>query len=239
MTAKPKKIMRKSPTQARARVTVDAILQAGARILTREGYDALTTNRIAEAAGISIGSFYQYFADKESVIAALSKRHLDDLEATFDQAEVLVGATSLADIVRALIDANIAAHLVDPLLHGALSDALPPQGKEDWRVTFDTRTKKRVHALLSAYARDLRVKNLDLATFIVMRSVEACVHDAYKHRRDDMLSGRLAEEVSALVLNYLVGPNMHTRPGKTRRLQISMSSRHSSSDSLPRDDNDC
>ncbi len=66
--------MRKSPTQARAAQTVDAIVEAATQILQSDGEERLTTNRIAERAGVSIGSLYQYFADKEAIIEAIAER---------------------------------------------------------------------------------------------------------------------------------------------------------------------
>ena len=68
---------RKTPRQERARATVDAILMAAAHILKNEGSGHLTTNRIAEVAGVSIGSLYQYFPNKVAVVAALRERHND------------------------------------------------------------------------------------------------------------------------------------------------------------------
>ena len=66
--------MRKSPTQARATQTVDAIVEAATQILQSDGEERLTTNRIAERAGVSIGSLYQYFADKEAIVEAIAER---------------------------------------------------------------------------------------------------------------------------------------------------------------------
>src|SRR5580704_705280 len=66
---------RKSASQERSRSTVNALLQATARILIKEGYDRASTNRIAEVAGVSIGSLYQYFPSKEALVAALIDRH--------------------------------------------------------------------------------------------------------------------------------------------------------------------
>ena len=62
---------RKSPVQARSAATVDAILEAAARILESEGFEGYTTNAIAKRAGVSIGSLYQYFPNKDAVTAAL------------------------------------------------------------------------------------------------------------------------------------------------------------------------
>ena len=63
---------RKLPQQERSRVTVEAILEATARILVEEGYDRANTNRIAERVGISIGSLYQYFLNKESLAGKIA-----------------------------------------------------------------------------------------------------------------------------------------------------------------------
>jgi len=62
---------RKRPRQARAAATFDAILEAAARILEKDGLDSVNTNAVAELAGVSIGSLYQYFPTKESILAEL------------------------------------------------------------------------------------------------------------------------------------------------------------------------
>jgi AcrR family transcriptional regulator len=66
---------RKSASQKRSRVTVDTLLEATARVLVKQGYDRASTNRIAATAGVSIGSLYQYFPNKEALVAALVARH--------------------------------------------------------------------------------------------------------------------------------------------------------------------
>jgi AcrR family transcriptional regulator len=198
--------MRKSPRQGRARVTVTAILDAAAHILVREGYPAFSTNRVAERAGVSIGSLYQYFPNKGALITALAKRHVDDIEATLDAARSEAGRVPFAALVRRLIEANVAAHLIDPALHVALSDHLPDQGLQDWRRVFEVRAHAAVLALLQAHRREIRVRNVDLAAYVVMRSVEACMHEACRQRPGDLASGALAEAVTDLVLGYLVEP---------------------------------
>ncbi|MDO9489901.1 MAG: helix-turn-helix domain-containing protein, partial [Sphingomonadaceae bacterium] len=65
---------RRSPVQARAAVTVDAILEAGLQLLEADGVAALTTNRIARRAGVSVGTLYQYFDSKADILAALAER---------------------------------------------------------------------------------------------------------------------------------------------------------------------
>ena len=70
---------RKLPQQDRSRVTVQAILEATTHILTEEGYEKANTNRIAERAGVSIGSLYQYFPNKESLLTALIEQHVNEM----------------------------------------------------------------------------------------------------------------------------------------------------------------
>ena len=74
IAANPVYSPRKRPRQARAIATVTAILDAAARILTEENYAAASANRIAERAGVSIGSLYEYFPGKEAVFAELRRR---------------------------------------------------------------------------------------------------------------------------------------------------------------------
>ena len=73
---------RKTPVQARSQATVDTILDAAARVLVRDGYGAFTTNRVAARAGVSVGSLYQYFPNKEALLAKLKARKPFSMAAT-------------------------------------------------------------------------------------------------------------------------------------------------------------
>ena len=70
----PRSGLRKLPTQARSRARVEAILRAAGALLGEVGYDAVTTNLIAERAGVPVGSIYQFFETKDDIIAALVER---------------------------------------------------------------------------------------------------------------------------------------------------------------------
>src|SRR5260370_7955640 len=72
--------VRRRPKQRRARQTVEAVLDAVIRLLKRGGSDAITTNRIAEVAGVSIGSLYQYFPDKPAIFTPLHQRHINQID---------------------------------------------------------------------------------------------------------------------------------------------------------------
>ena len=68
------------PTQDRAQVTVEAMLEAAVKLLKKGGSSAITTNRIAETAGVSIGSVYQYFPNKRAIFIALHERHIAQVD---------------------------------------------------------------------------------------------------------------------------------------------------------------
>ncbi|MDZ4776156.1 MAG: helix-turn-helix domain-containing protein, partial [Alphaproteobacteria bacterium] len=81
MGLKPAPEPKKTPRQSRSAATFEAIIEAGARILREGGYEALTTNRVADLAGVSVGSLYQYFPNKEAILVEMVCRHLTDLGA--------------------------------------------------------------------------------------------------------------------------------------------------------------
>ena len=93
MARRPSTNPRKQASQARSRATVDALIEATARILVREGFDKASTNRIAEQAGVSVGSLYQYYPSKEALVAAVIDRH--------NQQRMHVVRDALAEVGRA------------------------------------------------------------------------------------------------------------------------------------------
>jgi AcrR family transcriptional regulator len=110
-------IQRRDPRQRRACATVEAILEAAARIIRREGAEAANTNRIAEVAGVSIGSLYGYFRDKSAVLVALARRLMAGDEAAMAAA---LAHAAPDDRVRALVRTLIARHLHDPAVRRAV-----------------------------------------------------------------------------------------------------------------------
>jgi AcrR family transcriptional regulator len=89
---------RKLPTQERARRTYRAIVEAGARILERQGYEALTTNHVADLAGVGIASLYEYFPNKHALVAEIVRHVLDELLADLGASTAQLVATSPPEI---------------------------------------------------------------------------------------------------------------------------------------------
>lgn len=98
---------RKSPSQRRSADTVETIMEAAVRILRRDGYAGLTTRRVAEVAGVSVGSLYQYFPNRQAIVADLVRRRVVAFVAAVEATDVS-GAPSLRAALVAMIDAFLA-----------------------------------------------------------------------------------------------------------------------------------
>src|SRR3569833_4414464 len=114
----------KSALQARSRATVDALVEATARILVRDGFEKASTNRIAEGAGVSVGSLYQYFPSKEALVAAVIDRHNEEIMAIVRTALTEVADLPLDKAVRKLVTVAIEAHRINPKLHRVLAEQI-------------------------------------------------------------------------------------------------------------------
>ena len=173
---------RKSASQERSRATVEALLDATARVLTREGYDRASTNRIAATAGVSVGSLYQYFPNKEALVAALVARHnremLDLLREALKEVASLDLATAIAKLVRAAVD----AHRVDPALHRVFDEQVPRMGQLAKIEALQGETFQLVRSYLEERRNEISVRDLNSTTSILVTTVEALTHQFVIHR---------------------------------------------------------
>jgi AcrR family transcriptional regulator len=148
---------RKAPLQSRSQATVAAILEAAARVLARQSLPGFNTNRVAEVAGVSIGTLYQYFPNKEALIGALIEREQAALADAVQQAVDDSAGKSLQASIAALVRVAIQHQFGQPLFAAALDHEerrLPLQ--RVLRAT-EQRIAGSVMALLSRHARRLRV----------------------------------------------------------------------------------
>ncbi|HET6507290.1 MAG TPA: TetR/AcrR family transcriptional regulator [Baekduia sp.] len=194
---------RKVPRQERSRLTVEAILDAAARVFERHGYAAGTTNRIAERAGVSIGSLYQYFPNKDAILVALVQRHLEEGVAV--AGPVLAGLTAERPPVdvamRRLVEAMVALHRERPALHRVLFEEAPRPPA--LRRRLDALEDAAV-AAVSAYLRerDDVGRDPELAARMVARVVETVTHELVLRPRGVAVDAYVDEAV-VLLTAYL------------------------------------
>jgi AcrR family transcriptional regulator len=174
--------------------------------LVREGFDRASTNRIADAAGVSIGSLYQYFPSKEALVAAVIDRHSQHTMQVIRRALAEVAVQPIETAVRKLVTAAIEAHRIDPRLHRVLAEQTPRTGRLKNVDAFDREAYVLVRAYLEGHSDELRAVDLGLAAFVCVTAVEALTHAAVLHRPEmasDEAVGALVDEVTRLVVRYL------------------------------------
>ena len=158
---------RKLPKQARARATFDAVIEAAARILEADEMDALTTNHIADRAGVSIGSLYQYFPSREVIVQQLIRRERAALAAGLQAVANRAGGKDWPTALAALIDAAVAHQLARPKLARALEYlefTMMAPGETD---AFNQSNARLLTGILSHYGFDLpAVAAQDLAAIV-------------------------------------------------------------------------
>lgn len=206
MSRKPLTKPRKYASQQRSRATVDALIEATARILIKDGFDKTTTNRIAEKAGVSVGSLYQYFPSKEALVAAVAQRHNQELMQVMHTALADVAALPLEQAVRRLVTAAIDGHRVDPQLHRVLAEQIPRTGRPANAGVSIQQAHVLFGAYLEAHRDEFRQVDLGLATFVCVTSIEALTHTAvldYSERVSDEAFEALVDEATRLIVRYL------------------------------------
>ena len=203
MGGKPATNPRKSASQERSRATVDALLEATARILMKEGYDRASTNKIAAVAGVSIGSLYQYFPSKEALVAAVIDRHMHEMLQVFRDALVKVAMRPVEVAARELVSVMFDAHRVNPKLHRVLAEQVPRTGRLENIEAIDREAYALVRGYLEAHRDELDVADLDVAAFVCVTAVEALTHAAVVRRPDSITDQRLVNDVTRLVVRYL------------------------------------
>ena len=162
---------RKRPTQRRSQETVQVIMRAAAYILERDGWGGFTTNRVAERAGVNIGSLYQYFPNKEAILEALRRAHVEE-----SRAAVFAALAGRDDPTLALVRGILEAHRVAPRLHRIFTEELPRHAVASVECTDDPALRALVRPLFAQH------EDPDLALFVAVAALHAVIHDAACHR---------------------------------------------------------
>jgi AcrR family transcriptional regulator len=194
---------RRAPTQRRSKETVTAILQATARILVREGREAVTTNRVARDAGVSIGSLYQYFSSRDAIVAALAQEHASEMIGLLLAHAGPIAGLGPREAIPRFVSAMIAAHKGSPELHIALMTQLLSDGPEALRAVHDP-ARGLVRAWVGQHAASLRVRDLDAAAFLLTTTVEAAIHAQILEDPARLGDPAWEAELVDLLLRYLL-----------------------------------
>ncbi len=197
---------RKHARQERSRATVQALLEAAAQVFEREGFEATTTDAIAERAGVSIGSLYQYFPNKDTIVLALAYCHV------VESAEMAVPLLAelaqdppppVSRMIRELVRLSVASHRGRPRLHRLLYEELPLTS--DLRETT-AREEAALASWIAAYLRrapDASVANPELAAHLVQQSLFTAVHRLATNPPDGFSEEDCEREIAKMLSAYL------------------------------------
>lgn len=192
---------RKVPTQKRAQETVSAILDAAAHVIAKEGYEGLTTNRVAERAGVSVGSLYQYFPGKEALVLALLEQHHAEMMTLFVQD--LDSSAPLEELARVVIGRILTHHAENPRLHAALLEELPRIGRLGevlLRIEEDARMPLRL--AFEARRHEIGDHDPELAAFLITDAVVTISH-RYALDQRGFTQDEMREGLVKMVVGYL------------------------------------
>ena len=208
---------RKLPRQARSKATVEAVITAAAQVLIEQGYESATTARIAERAGVSIGSLYQYFPNKEALIAALIEQHADEIVTVMRQALDDPANATLQDGLRAIIRAGTTAHRLDPRLHKILNEQVPRVGKLAKAMDTSRQITAAIERFLRSHADEiLPGRDPAIAAIVIETSIEALGHKAVIDRRDLLAGGLIEREAFHLIASYISRSSDPGTPARRR-----------------------
>lgn len=195
---------RKMPRQRRSQALVAAVLEAAVRILKRGGEEALTTRRVAEVAGVSVGSLYQYFPHRDAIVRLLIDAHVRSMLARIDEAlRHACSAATPEEVVRRFAGELVAEHAADLERWGLIAVQVLrfgdlDAGEETWRAVIE-----RAQELVRHIAPDLPEAESARAGERLAFLVRALLVDTLAQRPEELRDGRLAEDISCLILGYV------------------------------------
>ncbi len=198
-------IPRRTPKQRRSIEMCERIVDAAARVFAHQGYAGGTTNRIAEEAGISIGSLYQYFPNKDTILAELVRRHVregaDEIGSRL--ADPRLASATLEARTRQFVEVTVAIHRHDPALHRVLFEEAPhaPDVVDELR-RFEAETVAAVELLL-ADDPEVCVKDHRMAAYITVSAIESITHHYVSAYGESADWGAFTNELVRLVVGYL------------------------------------
>ncbi len=204
--------------QARSRATVTAILEAATRVFAARGYAAATTNHIADRAGVSVGSLYEYFPSKDAILVALTEAHLEDVRRVLRKATASLGDRSdVETVVRAVVNATVQLHAMSPGLHRVLAEQASRSPRVRALAAAAERGAIRWWERYLRSQRRLAIPDPALTAAMVYGAIDSMTHKVMIHGDGTIALERYVDELVALVVGYLSSAGKRPPPAPSGR----------------------
>jgi AcrR family transcriptional regulator len=197
--------LRRAPSQRRAVERVERILGEARGLIAEKGSDALRMAEVAERAGVSIGSLYQYYPNKDAILVALVERHLDEGVAAAGPVLTALAADAppVDEAMRRLVEAMVALHRDRPALHRVLFEEAPrPPALRRRLEAVERAATSAVADYLRARGREIQLRDPALAARMVVQVVETVTHELVL-RPGDVAVDAYVDEAVVLLTRYL------------------------------------
>jgi AcrR family transcriptional regulator len=193
---------RKQPRQARSQATVDAIFDATIQVLLAEGLPKLTTIKVAERAGVSVGTLYQYYPQKEALLFAVLQRHLNALSATLVRAAESVHGAALAVMVNTVVSAYVKMKTQNIDASRALYAVASELDARSFVRSIEARNQAAFKAMLAS-ASDARFDDLATVTFMFTAALVGPTRMLLEGHASPATIRKLRGQIEMLCLSYL------------------------------------
>ena len=188
---------RKRPVQSRSRHTVAAIVQAAAQVFDEIGYHETTTDRVANRAGVSIGTLYQYFPDKDVLLVALFEHHLEETRELYARlGERLDARLPPDEVVTSCVAEMFALHRRHPRVHRIFIEEAPLPARV---FTTYAEQERPLRARWASYLNG-RVTDPELVATLIVAALETLTHRLTLYPP----AGRSAADLEAAMVAMLV-----------------------------------
>ena len=193
---------RRKPRQARARATVATIFEAAIQILERDGHAALTTNRIAERAGVSVSTLYQYFEDNEALLMALAEHVLGQHRAAMAKLMAESSDVLATEPYRHVIRSVLAATSSQSRLYRMTIEMMIARGRSKELSAPSSDAEKILIEQAERFLPGVKRSLSTVERFVFTRAIQGVMHAALREEVPFMASRELEDEITRLARGY-------------------------------------